>query len=769
MPIDFNRLHLDTDFLIVNADAIIESIYAMLPEQHNKRAFMYILAQLGNDRWFVARWIEIEELARLAGINQVRFSTLRKLTRITEQSSHPLPGRYPKLAHLDLAGLQALLEPVDAVDKDTTSTQEARDLRDGHPARRLVVTSGGQVIGLLTTQTLSADQLGEDVFAHLERSSSAILGVAEDSQSEAAPPVPKGVEAGPPTTGSDDGPESESGPQSEQPKRVFNHWMELLNADGTSTVLDNTIPLKAGSVYELKINVAAPRRTAFEHTSVQAFVDLESSLPEEVKLLDVLIVLDSEDVIIYGTKEQLLTIERDGFSKNTATFTIEPKRGSDCRIDAAFFYQGRCFQVIEYSLQVGGRSTGKQVLFAKETRGRSLEAAFSKQSTGQPYSLVIVKRENGYQFILSGAGVTRAFVPLSPQGIAQLVSDARADLLDIVGTDYQNDKVYQSEQTFIPPDVHAQTLTKLARRGKLLFQRLFAGTQGGPEMAELLGQISQAKRLHIEVIAEQFIFPWAMLYDGALNPVDPQAFWGFKHVIEYIPEFTLRSPRSFDLDLATMKASEPLPMAFVANTRIDDELQAVMPPYPKVIEPQSTFFSNLKTVSMQRHTTTKEFIDLLNNPNAPPLIYLNCHASTNAPDEAGGTYKSFLVLSDGKINIDDLDLDAPPLPNGGLLNGPLVFLNACQSAELTPYLYAGLVPAMLARGARGVIGTEVNTPTLFAAEFAQKLIERFTAGNISLGDVLLELRREYLTSKNNVMGLVYALYSNGDLIVNRNR
>ena len=127
---------------------------------------------------------------------------------------------------------------------------------------------------------------------HLERSSSAILGVAEDSQSEAAPPVPKGVEAGPPTTGSDDGPESESGPQSEQPKRVFNHWMELLNADGTSTVLDNTIPLKAGSVYELKINVAAPRRTAFEHTSVQAFVDLESSLPEEVKLLDVLIVLD---------------------------------------------------------------------------------------------------------------------------------------------------------------------------------------------------------------------------------------------------------------------------------------------------------------------------------------------------------------------------------------------------------------------------------------------------------------------------------------------
>lgn len=766
MPIDFNRLPLETNFLIVSAEQTVEAVYAMLPEQRNDRAFMYILADLGNARWFVARWIEIEEIARLAGTNRVRFSKLRYLVRINDQLSNPDPGRYAKLAHLDLSGLQALLEPTDAIDKDTSTTQEARDLRDQHPAKRVVVSAGDQVIGLLTTQTLSADILGNDVFARQDRSTTVVLS-NNDNNLESASPNPKGIEALDPPQMADADILARDEQASEQPKRVFNHWMEQLNKDGTSTVLDNTIPLKAGTVYELKINLAAPRSMAFEHTSAQALTDLEKGLGEDLKLLDILIVLASDDVIMYGSKEQVLTIERDAFSKNTATFAIEPKRGSECRIDAAFFYQGRCFQIVEYSLQVGGRNTGKQVLFAKETRGRTLEGVIHKKTSSQPYSLVIVKRENGYQFILSGAGVTRAFVPLTPQGIAQLVADARMDLLDIVSTDYQNDKVYQSEQTLIPPDVHAQTLNKLARRGTLLFKRLFGGTQGGPEMAELLSQISRAKRLHIEVIAEEFIFPWAMLYDGALDPVDPQGFWGFKHVIEYIPEFTLRTPRSFDLDLVTLKATEPVAMAFVANTKIDDELQAAMPPYPKVIEPQTTFFSGLKTVAMQRHTTTKEFIDLLNNPQAPPLIYINCHASTNAPAEAGGTYKSFLVLSDGKINIDDLDLDAPPIANGGLLNGPLVFLNACQSAELTPYLYAGLVPAMLARGARGVIGTEVNTPTLFAAEFAQKLIERFAAGNAAVGDLLLDLRREYLTDKNNVMGLVYALYSNGDLIVNR--
>lgn len=104
MPIDFNRLPLETNFLIVSAEQTVEAVYAMLPEQRNDRAFMYILADLGNARWFVARWIEIEEIARLAGTNRVRFSKLRYLVRINDQLSNPDPGRYAKLAHLDLSG-----------------------------------------------------------------------------------------------------------------------------------------------------------------------------------------------------------------------------------------------------------------------------------------------------------------------------------------------------------------------------------------------------------------------------------------------------------------------------------------------------------------------------------------------------------------------------------------------------------------------------------------------------------------------------------------
>ena len=499
--------------------------------------------------------------------------------------------------------------------------------------------------------------------------------------------------------------------------------------------------------------------------SARPLAALEQALPDEVKLLDVTVVLDSADFILYGSKDQILTIDRGGFSKNTVSFAIEARAEGSGTLTAAFFYQDQCFQVVTIELKVGGRATRSQALFVKRASGQNLTGALQRAARKEPtFSLVIVKRENGYQFILTGAGVTRAFVPLTPQAIHQFVQDARKDLLSIVEKEHNGDFVYQSEDTFIPKEVHTETLVTLAERGTLLFQRLFSGNQGGSAMGDLLRRISRERQLNIQVIAEEFIFPWALLYDGELDPVDPQGFWGFKHVIEYLPEFTLQNPVSFYPELATLKNNERLPMVFVANTNIDGELQSAQ--YPPVIAPQTTFFEGLDTLAVERRTTTQEFFELLKNPDAAPLIYINCHADSRGIEDGGGPFASKLRLSDGDVDIDKLDLRAPVLPSG-LRNGPLIFLNACQSAELTPYIYAGLVPALLQRGARGVIGTEVNTPALFAAEFAQTLIQRFAQGNQPLGELLLEIRRDYLTTKNNVMGVVYALYSSGDLVVVR--
>jgi hypothetical protein len=92
---------------------------------------------------------------------------------------------------------------------------------------------------------------------------------------------------------------------------------------------------------------------------------------------------------------------------------------------------------------------------------------------------------------------------------------------------------------------------------------------------------------------------------------------------------------------------------------------------------------------------------------------------------------------------------------------PLVFINACESAELSPLFYEGFVPYFMAKGARGVIGTECKTPALFAAEWARRFFDRFLAGG-SLGQIALDLRREFFYEHNNLLGLLYALYVDGD-------
>jgi hypothetical protein len=67
----------------------------------------------------------------------------------------------------------------------------------------------------------------------------------------------------------------------------------------------------------------------------------------------------------------------------------------------------------------------------------------------------------------------------------------------------------------------------------------------------------------------------------------------------------------------------------------------------------------------------------------------------------------------------------------------------------------------MAKGARGVIGTECDTPAIFAAEWGKLFFERFLNG-AELGDVVHNLRRHFLENERNLMGLLYAVHCNGN-------
>ncbi len=104
-------------------------------------------------------------------------------------------------------------------------------------------------------------------------------------------------------------------------------------------------------------------------------------------------------------------------------------------------------------------------------------------------------------------------------------------------------------------------------------------------------------------------------------------------------------------------------------------------------------------------------------------------------------------------------------PWGSALSGhPLVFINACESGELTPTFYDGFVPYFLAKGARGVIGTETKTPGLFASEWAKAFFDDFFTGK-PLGQVVLDQRRRFLAEHNNPLGLLYGIHCDTDTVV----
>jgi len=105
---------------------------------------------------------------------------------------------------------------------------------------------------------------------------------------------------------------------------------------------------------------------------------------------------------------------------------------------------------------------------------------------------------------------------------------------------------------------------------------------------------------------------------------------------------------------------------------------------------------------------------------------------------------------------------------------PLVFINACHSAQLDPSTLCSLVNAFVTDGlAAGVIGTEVRVDALLAMEFAQhffgdllaSLVAGPESGGPAVGTVDGALRRTRLRflARGNLLGLAYVAHAPADL------
>jgi eukaryotic-like serine/threonine-protein kinase len=96
---------------------------------------------------------------------------------------------------------------------------------------------------------------------------------------------------------------------------------------------------------------------------------------------------------------------------------------------------------------------------------------------------------------------------------------------------------------------------------------------------------------------------------------------------------------------------------------------------------------------------------------------------------------------------------------------PLIFINACHSAELDPAALFNYIDAFVGMGhAAGVIGTEVKVSQELAMEFARCFFDELLSPGITVGMAMRHARLAFL-ARGNLFGLDYTPYCWADLTV----
>jgi hypothetical protein len=184
----------------------------------------------------------------------------------------------------------------------------------------------------------------------------------------------------------------------------------------------------------------------------------------------------------------------------------------------------------------------------------------------------------------------------------------------------------------------------------------------------------------------------------------------------------------------------------------------------KLVSKQQQYWRNeeaaRRSLGVVIRSDRKDIVQALcSDKTADQILYFFCHAASKGLGDPGGPTAAALGLTGANVTLDDLYRNDPATAQFG--GSPLVFINACESADLSATFYDGFVPYFMAKGARGVVGTECVIPALFACTWSERFFKRFLDGQ-PLGDAFRDLRVEFVEASGNPLGLLYAVYCDGD-------
>jgi len=309
------------------------------------------------------------------------------------------------------------------------------------------------------------------------------------------------------------------------------------------------------------------------------------------------------------------------------------------------------------------------------------------------------------------------------------------------------------------------------------------------ERRKLINALRQSTPIQVSrVRASTFVFPWALVYqiplesdprrhkpcrlledrskrnalaDGSLarcpyesdhgkNSICPFGFWGFKHIIEQPPSM----PSDRSLPTVIQVATGPREMVMGLSLQLDADLtKAHLAAIRERLSPD---------FAVQPRGSLSEISDALKAP-ALELLYFYCHGRREPLPGSREPIPYLGVGSDERLTPDDIITwsDADWSTDHWQRTSPLVFINGCHTAELTPESLTNFVDVFTGAYAAGVIGTEVTLLQPLAGEAAQEFFGHFRKKN-TVGEALQRMRLHFL-SKGNLLGLAYTAYCSAGL------
>ncbi|MBN1146077.1 MAG: CHAT domain-containing protein [Anaerolineales bacterium] len=527
---------------------------------------------------------------------------------------------------------------------------------------------------------------------------------------------------------------------------------------------DNSQPLPLGQEFALALFV--------DTKGLEAYIPFdETRLAQDEQFVRLSVQVSSSDFIVHTRQAQELRVPRVGRSRNKARFDLEPKRAGVGEVTALFYRENNFTQGMTLKLNVG---SGQGAIAGYSSLGRPLEG----MGAVQPRDILLFIKNMGDRFDLTmiGAAAAHASLPVTLQELNYKIFEARQALLDVVYLAQgpsglyvhprgvrpaANVKLPYQAAIDIPAEVGEEALKRLAAAGWLLYNDLFYGPGAradANQMGDRLRELAEKNTLKLQIVSQEFFLPWGLLYLAEYfdpDDIQPQRFLGLKHMIEHIP----LQERMPVLDSAIPSNKPRLAVSLNMDAGIDQAMGL------NVVEEQIQYWKAIESNGKARlcvRLTDQELLEALKDPQAPDqILYFYGHAASQELDDPGGPNASALTLTGGKtVTLRDLQLRTPM--RQALPNAPLVFINACESAKLSPLFYGGFMPYFTSRGARGMIGAECELPAVFAAEWARRFFDRFLYQNKPLGEIFLALRQEFFNKHNNLLGLLYALYCDGD-------